>query len=377
MAFLKNSDDIIIDAILTNLGHIRKVDLTPMKITKFALFDDEIDYSLYRGPTHAGGPHPSGSAYNDLDILQRPVLEAFSRSRSQLKSNLVTLNGRPEFLPVLKLNFNRLDYTDEKYNSSPTWGNSVNDGWEKECFLVLYDEATIKKLDGTNLDNGMPNSFNVIGPTSPGARNYLNQFQPDSDAGGIICIDHGVDAGPPNYPTIDPFDVEEYLGGDFSLYEFEYFVEFDFRFCMVADMSGQTYGHPGKGRGRTGKVALSFQMSDFTTGIYNSDTFTEIQPTEVYPKQTPIQGPRSTRLQFKLMEPPESYDNTIISNSKIFDELGVKLTPETSIKMFNKDVTGDLNAEYTFRYIDSEIKVYTGTTGYEIAIPLRFMKLIT
>ncbi len=47
--FLKNSDDIIIDAILTSHGRaaIASND-DSQKITRFAVFDDEIDYSLYR-----------------------------------------------------------------------------------------------------------------------------------------------------------------------------------------------------------------------------------------------------------------------------------------------------------------------------------------
>jgi len=42
------------------------------KIAKFALGDDEIDYSLY------DKNNSSGSAYYDLDILTTPVLEAFT-----------------------------------------------------------------------------------------------------------------------------------------------------------------------------------------------------------------------------------------------------------------------------------------------------------
>ena len=48
MAFLKNDGDIIMDAVLTDTGRMRlaKGDGS-FKIVKFALGDDEIDYSLY------------------------------------------------------------------------------------------------------------------------------------------------------------------------------------------------------------------------------------------------------------------------------------------------------------------------------------------
>ena len=73
MAFLDNSGDIILDAVLTDHGRktLSKGDGS-FRITKFALGDEEINYSLYNpGVT-------SGSAYYDLEILQTPVLEAFN-----------------------------------------------------------------------------------------------------------------------------------------------------------------------------------------------------------------------------------------------------------------------------------------------------------
>ena len=75
MGFLDNSGDIILDAVLTDLGRKRLAEGN-FQITKFALGDDEIDYGLY------DKNHPSGSAYYDLEILQTPVLEAFTNNMS-------------------------------------------------------------------------------------------------------------------------------------------------------------------------------------------------------------------------------------------------------------------------------------------------------
>mgnify|MGYP003646065726 FL=1 len=69
MAFLDNSGDIILDAILTSTGRKRMAQ-GKFRITKYALGDDEINYSLYNKN------HPSGGAYYDLEILQTPVKEA-------------------------------------------------------------------------------------------------------------------------------------------------------------------------------------------------------------------------------------------------------------------------------------------------------------
>ena len=45
MAFLDNSGDIILDAVLTDTGRFRMA-RGDFRISKFALSDDEIDYSL-------------------------------------------------------------------------------------------------------------------------------------------------------------------------------------------------------------------------------------------------------------------------------------------------------------------------------------------
>ena len=59
MGFLDNSGDIILDAVLTDVGRKRMAQGN-FKITKFAIGDDEIDYGLYNKA------HASGSAYYDL-----------------------------------------------------------------------------------------------------------------------------------------------------------------------------------------------------------------------------------------------------------------------------------------------------------------------
>ena len=102
MAFLDNSGDIILDAVLTDLGRKRMAEGN-FRITQFALGDDEIDYSLYNKD------HPSGSAYYDLQILQTPVFEAFTRENSNINYGLLTYDGNNEllYLPKIVLNQKR------------------------------------------------------------------------------------------------------------------------------------------------------------------------------------------------------------------------------------------------------------------------------
>ena len=109
MAFLDNSGDIILDAVLTETGR-RKMAQGTFKITKFALSDDEINYALYNYN------HSSGSAYYDLEILQTPILEAVTNV--DLHTGLVSLtNLNILYMPALLQN-QKLSAAVKKKNST-------------------------------------------------------------------------------------------------------------------------------------------------------------------------------------------------------------------------------------------------------------------
>ena len=84
MAYLDNSE-ITVDAILTKKGREKLASGEGLNITKFALGDDEIDYTLYEPA------HPKGSAYYDAAIRAIPVTEASPDETQVLKYKLVTL----------------------------------------------------------------------------------------------------------------------------------------------------------------------------------------------------------------------------------------------------------------------------------------------
>lgn len=97
MAFLDNSGDIILDAVLTDLGR-RRMAAGNFSITRFSLGDDEIDYSLYKLN------HPSGSAYTDLEILQTPIFEAFSKSAAGINYGLTSMMPNILYMPEIVQN---------------------------------------------------------------------------------------------------------------------------------------------------------------------------------------------------------------------------------------------------------------------------------
>ena len=131
MGFLDNSGDIILDAVLTDHGRqvLSRGDGS-FQITKFALGDEEIDYSLYNTS------HGSGSAYFDLQILQTPVLEAFTDNAASMKSKLVTYEAFDLlFLPIMKLN--------ESYATTHEMHSTLN------AFIVAVDAMTEHDDGGT------------------------------------------------------------------------------------------------------------------------------------------------------------------------------------------------------------------------------------
>jgi hypothetical protein len=103
MAFLDNSGDIILDAVLTETGRKLLSSGGGIRISKFALGDDEINYGLF------DKNHPSGSAYYDLEILQTPVFEAVSQINANINYGLLTFTNKniiymPEFVQNTKDN---------------------------------------------------------------------------------------------------------------------------------------------------------------------------------------------------------------------------------------------------------------------------------
>ena len=102
MAFLDNSSDIILDAVLTDTGRKRLARGDgSFRIATYAFADDEINYALYNKN------HPSGSTYADLEILQTPILEA--TTEVNLYTGLLSLSNlnilyMPELLQNEKLN---------------------------------------------------------------------------------------------------------------------------------------------------------------------------------------------------------------------------------------------------------------------------------
>lgn len=137
MSLLQNDGDIIFDVVLTDAGRERLARGDgSFKIVKFALGDGEINYANFQLN------HPSGSAYQDIDILSTPVFEAFTDNAAVMKYKLITY-GRNDllYLPIIKLST----------VLGPGGGTYGNAGY----YIVTCNNETITSLGvGTGIVDG-------------------------------------------------------------------------------------------------------------------------------------------------------------------------------------------------------------------------------
>ena len=328
MGFLDNSGDIILDAVLTDLGRNRLARGDgSFKIESFALADDEINYSLYRNSNHENGAHPSGSAYYDLNILQTPVLEAFTNNISVMKYKLLSI---PEtnllYMPIIKLNETT---SRTARNTTATQANGK--------FVVLVDEDSSKAFDAS---------------TNPGLfesdKGMINGI---TGQGVVIKLDHGL-----NTEDISP--KSEFPS---ALQEVSYTVQIDSRLGAIVPPVAT----------RSARAAAPSRVDDDNVAHYQLDLATDgsfiatIQNQNTVEEDSTmvIKGPRNNSLTFSIRASVELQDS-----NRLFTRLG------SLNQSWTRTSAGSAN---TVHYIDTVIRIMGNTTGYRIDVPVRFVKKIS
>jgi len=248
MGFLDNSGDIILDAVLTDHGRklLAKGDGS-FQITKFALGDEEINYTQYNVN------HPSGSAYYDINILQTPILEAFTDNAGSVKTKLISYSSMNLlYLPVVKLN--------QQANTTKMH--------ESGSFMVAVDSET----EGTTNNNN----------------NYAVGYNGDTPVVGVLFgesltgdnfvrLDQGLDS--------DEISPKQTLDPD--LIEDSYVIQIDNRLGKIATKDGD--------------LVPEDYIDDDNIAFYTVDVGLVTQITDDSNAQTQtIAGPRGTRLEFKI-----------------------------------------------------------------------------
>lgn len=311
MAFLDNSGDIILDAVLTDAGRRRLAQGNgSFRVAKYAFGDDEIDYGSY-DPNNA-----SGSAYYDLEILQTPILEAFTNNIASLKSKLITLtNNNLLYLPVIKMN-NKIGgfYTSGRANKEVGSGS----------YAVLVDQDTINALGGTGKNLGSKYIDGLNGPS----------FDVATQA---IRFDQG----------LDTTEISAVFNLDAELTENQYIVQLDNRFGTIVDLDNKT-------------INPSYIDDDNIASYYISTeplvTPLQANLSDGSSTDSVISGPRGTKLEFSLLS-----SISLRTSTFLFDQVGTTFTIDTDV---------------SYQYIDTTVKIQGATTGYQVDAPVRFIKKV-
>jgi hypothetical protein len=340
MAFLDNSGDIILDAVLTDAGRKRlAAGDGSFKISKFALGDDEIDYSLYTPLTSSG--------YEDLRILQLPIFEAFTNNTSVLKNKLLTYaDNSLLYLPVIKLNGD-LGAATATGTGAPLGG-----------YYLSVDSSTVTET-AAGVGGGIAAGFRFI---NDGA----------SSGASRLIFDQGLDSADLALQYLS--DTQR------NLVETQYIIEVDNRLLglstptdgslatptFIDDDSVASYyfsmnSNPGYFAAQPDGAGPSNEngISDVGFQITNPNDNAATSERKVI-GPTPSTGRLGSRLVFGLRS---SMD--VQTNTSLFTQLGTTATISIG------------GTPKTFRTIDTVVRVTGFTTGYRMDVPVKLVKYVS
>lgn len=344
MAFLDNSGDIILDAVLTDEGRRRlAMGDGSFRITRFALGDDEIDYSLFDRNA------ASGSAYEDVRILQLPVFEAFTNNTTALKNRLITYtNNSLLYLPVIKLN----DIV------APT--NTNSSGPQGGYYVSVDNNTTIAIRDAfpAAADSG-GYRFAQTGATAEQSR---------------LVFDQGLDTAALSLGYLAGNDQEQN-----SLYENGYLVEVDSRLIGLSDPTDPT------------RLATPSFIDDDSIATYVLTLGTDASYFARQSGGAPGGRGGAAEPAFNIVGGDGGgtrTQNTVIGQTSTTGRLGSRmvfglrssLNLQNSQDLFNR-LGGTTSITYVgapaalqFSFIDTVIRVTGFSTGYRVEVPVKLLK---
>ncbi len=331
MAFLDNSGDIILDAVLTDLGR-KRLAAGNFRISKFALGDEEVNYNLFNPDD------TRGSAFYDLEIMQTPVLEAFTSDQSLMKTRLMSFaRNNILYMPVLKIN--------NKTTNSESVPDSAIEG-----FTLMADNDTVSH-DSTTESAHKPGFISGI-------------MHDTANTCTHIAIDQGIDSGD------DGLNITQDL--DPAFLETAFIIKVDHRLLRL-----QSYTE-------------GPEYSDLTNQFIDDDaiaTYYIMQGQE----GSPILGPRQANFRKRHdlrdanidnLAEPASFEmfagplgnvlrlvprvsNSVQQSPSLFTELG---SSGTSLASRTGGTT------FNYKYIDTVMNVTGMTTGFSLDVPIRIIK---
>tara|TARA_Y100000593_G_scaffold30196_1_gene59844 strand:+ start:5442 stop:6407 length:966 start_codon:yes stop_codon:yes gene_type:complete len=318
-SFLDNSGDIILDAVLTDTGRQRLARGDgSFTIAKYCFADDEINYGTYNSNL--------ATARKDLEILQTPVLEAFTNSNTTVKHRLVTLAGQDTslFLPVARLNTKSAQGA---YPGFP-YASTDNNGGDANQFVVVVNQTAVNKYVS---DSSALTIQNQVWPEG-----FINGVSATDAAPYSIVVDQGLDTNQISYKTALTPD----------LIETEYLLSVDNRLLKVANPQGRP------------QQESFVDTNNIATYVLSSNTFYSqgASSGDAQSGDSLIAGPRGPRLQVAL------YGTTNVASSPfLFEQLG-----STKSSYFPDSTNASI--------IDTVVRLQGNKTGISVDIPVRLVR---
>lgn len=303
-SFLKNNGDIILDAVLTDYGRklLAKGDGS-FNIVKFAFGDDEIDYGLFEplAPT----------IDQDIEIMNTPILEAFTNNAASLKSKLLTLGMQNIlYMPVMVANI--------VLSEAAIYQSDVFKG-----YVVPID---------TNL-NKTTNALSQSASAGGGIRSGV------LSTGRYIIVDQGLDS--------DETDVTTSLKGT-ALYETAYNVYLDSKFGMINGTEPLSIDDDG--------IAV-YKFTEQTTAT-NTSAVTQIVYDSNNDNNQIIKGTQGSRLKITITP------SMNLNSDTYFNKYGKELVLNDAYQ-----------PSKTFKTLRMPLRIVGVTTGYTLELPVLFAKV--
>tara|TARA_Y100000592_G_scaffold73817_1_gene115011 strand:- start:4804 stop:5826 length:1023 start_codon:yes stop_codon:yes gene_type:complete len=336
MAFLPNGGDIILDAVLTDIGR-KRMSQGRFRISKFSAGDDEIDYGLYNKN------HPSGNAYYDLEIMQTPILEAFTAKNANINYGLVSRMRQDLFY------FPQADQNKKTFNTRIVNTNA-------EGLVFLADDT---RVNATN------EVTSQVLRTSIGSDAYI--MKSNDTTGKYIFIETGISS---TDLAASQQNQQAFLSAN-GLIDRNFIVTYDNRF--ISNVMGPT------------------QSSRFANDISNEAQLSISLVSSTNIRQSGLLENHSEAVIPGLVN--EVFANTRGTTSVLSDSsnnysvfkgprgsaTAIALTinpniPQSDYTKFGKTAQNIFNDGKTFDYIDTTIYIEGMATNAQIQIPVRLIK---
>jgi len=321
MAFLDNSGDIIMQATLTDSGR-KRLAKGNFKVEYVGFGDDEINYTLYNSN------HSSGVSYYDLDIIQTPVLEAFTNSNSFLKSRLRTIEIE-NILHMSILKHNTLEGSGKPLGTIAGYNQNV---------LVVGATSLMASNFKKTSEASIPNWF-IDGSSAKAAADTNYNYK--------IVVDQG-------------FDNVALTGNDKWDGNLASFQENDSLYAYVDDRALALV----KPSAPPSPAAASYVDADDVASYFLVENEYKQRPPNGSENASNIKGARGLRW-WVYVEAASAIKN----DTQFMEKYGYQISTFYTTLGYDTPASGDTVWAY-----DTTLRLTGGTTGYTIDIPLRLIR---